>query len=231
MKTATKYQVDSIVKAIKHYIEQQWPRTLPDLLRMKRAMQGLDKGPHLSGRVSLNLFPEPAAAIRLATDFNIPSVLPASFYILSTFNRESISGSYSAQWKLLDKNNLNRYYSGRSALAQEFVMTSGLAYDVGYPDECTGVFDDAEMDDGDGLDWSSCRRTLAKLREGRQKPVHTATSAISAAYDLDPLLLYIKEYDEVFGWDICSNCRQEAQDSIECQLERLWRMFPNVFDL
>ena len=64
-------------------------------------------------------FPEPAAATRFATEHDVPSILPAAFYALSTtisectwegVQKNDLRGCYArpVRWELLDKESLLR---------------------------------------------------------------------------------------------------------------------------
>ena len=77
--------------------------------------------------------PEPASAIRLASDFDIPSILPAAFYQLASISTDAdwdayrasptIEGKHlrfgarTAKWSLLDKRDLMRLVHGQKLLA------------------------------------------------------------------------------------------------------------------
>lgn len=233
MKIATKYQVDSVTKAITHHIEQQWPRSLRDLLRMKGAIGALRRGPQVAGPSSLVQFPEPASAIRLATDFNIPSVLPGAYYVLATMNRESAFALGKAKWTLLDKLDLYRYYAGKSVLAQDFMLKAEAVYDVGFPEGCATVYDGDEVWEAfeEEEQFSSCRRVVAKMERETEQGSHSLFEAIRLAYSPDPVLKYMKMYDEVSEWGLCITCQGKARENIESDLEKLWQRLPEAFDL
>ena len=106
LRLATKYAMDPLRKIILHCIEADWPRTLQEwdhlqativhagelksssvLPRMDTdddddnapsSSSGASQGPYID-----DCFPEPASAIRFATEFGCPSILPAAFYQLA----------------------------------------------------------------------------------------------------------------------------------------------------
>ena len=85
--------MDSFRSRIVRHFEADWPRTLAEWDRLEAEIDYMmeehqdDKNEDYYGRVD-GLFldqrlPEPAAAIRLALEFGIPSILPAAFYTLA----------------------------------------------------------------------------------------------------------------------------------------------------
>lgn len=88
---ANKYQVDFIRQKIVARLESDWPQTISAWERLESEISTMgDQEIALgySGSPSRpltldNALPEPASAIRLARDCNIPSILPAAFYHLS----------------------------------------------------------------------------------------------------------------------------------------------------
>ena len=119
-----------------------WPTTLDEWLVLEDELEKAAReelGLHSLGMD--NRFPEPASAIRIALDYNIPSILPAAFYTLSrirakedwlrrrksnwryrnvdvdndsVFNR---SGLRTARWDLLEKDALYCLLLGKGLLA------------------------------------------------------------------------------------------------------------------
>jgi hypothetical protein len=139
MKLAIKFECDAVRARIVENIEADWPQTLSqwDARRQEAVIARSEHCKLTSGKIG-GLFlddrlPEPASAIRLASDFNIPSILPAAFYQLSllstdadwdecreqpaTAGKQLRFGMRTARWKLLDKRDLIRLVHGQKALA------------------------------------------------------------------------------------------------------------------
>ena len=136
LKLAIKFDCDALRARLVENIEADWPQTLTQWdARQKEAI--IARSEHLNSKTGKvdNLFlddrlPEPASAIRLAIDFNIPSILPAAFYQLSLLGTEADWDAYredpskrlrfgarSARWKLLDREDLMRLVHGQKQLA------------------------------------------------------------------------------------------------------------------
>lgn len=132
MKIATKYEVDSVCKAIKNHLESEWPQTLDELIRLQKDVL-VAKSECISPNPDFyKIFPEPASAIRLATDFDVPSILPTAYYILSTLDadvnwdadkpvphRDASTRGRPARFSLLRDSEMLRYYQGKYRLSKE----------------------------------------------------------------------------------------------------------------
>ncbi|KAF8121087.1 hypothetical protein EV363DRAFT_1366836 [Boletus edulis] len=76
-----KYGIDRIQAQIVRHLESDWPQTLSDWDKVERDIAAI-RGDSDTDRID-DYFPEPAAAIKVAHQFDIPSILPAAFYHLS----------------------------------------------------------------------------------------------------------------------------------------------------
>lgn len=93
LRLATKYQVDALRSRIVRHFEADWPRTLAEWDRLESEIdsmmeehqdeKNLEDFNQVDGLFLDERLPEPAAAIRLAIEFGIPSILPAAFYTLA----------------------------------------------------------------------------------------------------------------------------------------------------
>lgn len=116
---AAKYQVDSLCRAVAEHLKSQWPTTLEQLLKDTRTVPS-----HLPiGRMYI-AFPEPAAAIRLATDLNVPEILPMAYYVLATYpfgkaTRAQPWNHRRPRWHLLHEDECLRAYRGKLELMEE----------------------------------------------------------------------------------------------------------------
>ncbi|OBZ79828.1 hypothetical protein A0H81_01512 [Grifola frondosa] len=136
LKLAMKYECDALRARIVENLEADWPQTLAQwdarrsesiLVRSEHSMQltGKVNGLYLDDRL-----PEPASAIRIASDYYIPSILPAAFYQLALLSTDADWDAYranpgkhlrfgarTARWRLLDKRDLMRLVHGQKLLA------------------------------------------------------------------------------------------------------------------
>ncbi|EIM82193.1 uncharacterized protein STEHIDRAFT_23738, partial [Stereum hirsutum FP-91666 SS1] len=137
LKMANKYQVDKIRRIIIERLESDWPQSLADWRRLEAEIEvmGSDGWAHVEDpdtMVHLHLdrrLPEPASAIRLAQEYNIPSILPAAYYQLSRltveYDTESVEQDAeafvmthgivqrTAQWSLLEGRDFMRVLRGQ----------------------------------------------------------------------------------------------------------------------
>ncbi|KAG1753377.1 hypothetical protein EDB19DRAFT_1979134 [Suillus lakei] len=129
---AQKYQVNQLYEHIVTSIKADWPQTLPrwDFLddinrqRMLEPQTTLPWDPVLDDEQKMS---EPAAAIRIAREFDIPEVLPAAFYHLA---RIEISCDYdeaqqelcprsehAARWGMLTQEDMSCLVRGKEEIA------------------------------------------------------------------------------------------------------------------
>jgi hypothetical protein len=89
----------------------------------------LDSQPDLEPPYPDELFPEPASAIRLARERNIPTILPAAFYHLSRLSiendwgradmqSEGVKNGCAAEWSLLTADDLRCLLTGQAKLSR-----------------------------------------------------------------------------------------------------------------
>ncbi|TFY80782.1 hypothetical protein EWM64_g3230 [Hericium alpestre] len=131
---STKYEITHLRQLIVDRLEADWPLTLEkwdaleDMTMSQRSHHYRFPGPFID-----DLFPEPASAIRLAHDFDIPTILPAAFYHLlripvaddwNLLHKDSPkataealwTGRRTAKWDLLRAEDLLTVLRGRDAL-------------------------------------------------------------------------------------------------------------------
>ena len=97
LKVADKYQIDGPRQLIVQQIENDWPKSLAELLQQQAELEricDIDLFTTFKDVILDNQFPEPASAIRIAIDFNIPTILPAAFYVLSQIEPENDYARY-----------------------------------------------------------------------------------------------------------------------------------------
>ncbi|KIP07176.1 hypothetical protein PHLGIDRAFT_46105, partial [Phlebiopsis gigantea 11061_1 CR5-6] len=88
MRLASKYSIDTIRNRIVDIMNDNWPQTYEQWQIFQAEISAI-KAVHkennglVDGRSFEERIPEPAAAIRFARDFNIPSILPFAFYTLA----------------------------------------------------------------------------------------------------------------------------------------------------
>ncbi|EKM51455.1 uncharacterized protein PHACADRAFT_187954 [Phanerochaete carnosa HHB-10118-sp] len=255
MNLATKYQVDSLCKRIANHLEQQWPQTLEAYVQAQLTIRKaygsqwmlkapLNPGGVLSERSIYLSFPEPGAAIRLATDFDIPSILPAAFYSLSTSGpardwesaRDIASHSLTtrpARWELLNDDNLLRYYRAKYSLKKKLAQLSNVLRDI-FSDRgdnpCTGespyTIDDNEMT------LSPCITIVLKVIEtGMRSKAEDTSDALGVVQGADPLMKLFDLTADVDNWELCMRCADAAKKRLLERMHALWNELPEIFNL
>ena len=225
MSIATKYEVDSICKAIVHHLKAEWPKTLEELVQLKREVRHAyfgEKAVPFPGPE--RALPEPASAIRLATDFDIPEILPAAYYLLSVLDISSWSYSDKrARWDLLRHDELLRYYQGKHRLSQELIHEEGL-FPIDYVDGCSTLVKDFDWDDPDCDFWESskCRKRIESVRGKREYRFRETRDAHRFFAKADPIDELMRFHAECQKWNLCHWCTNVIQDHCRQQMKRIW---------
>lgn len=139
---ANKYGIDHLRDRIIGHVEVDWPQSLwqwdmleAEILAMEETWYMYDE--YKNGPID-DFLPEPASAIRLARECNIPSILPAAFYHLSRLSIEdnrrnprtssvhlepevpyqhSFYGNRTADWTILSSQDYMCLLRGKAKLA------------------------------------------------------------------------------------------------------------------
>ncbi|GJE95933.1 hypothetical protein PsYK624_121250 [Phanerochaete sordida] len=230
MSIATKYQVDSICAAVTKHLRGQWPSTLDAFLQKRgTTRQSLSSGPFYHGIPQQT--PDPASAIRLATDFNIPEILPAVYYELSLLDISRTTAFLTMQerrlprWDLLRPEELLRYYQGKFLLAKRSEQASQV-FALDNEDRCETIFDDYEWESCDIDNCSECRQALARARDCWGEKGSFFQSARG-----DPIHRLLKMYDQLRGSELCEPCAAEFRTECKGRVENLWKSLPKIFSL
>ena len=255
MELATKYQVDSLSKRIISHLQEQWPKSLDEYIRREVGIKLWANKfdvvpPYQKSQSTFVNFPEPASAIRLASHYNISSILPAAFYSLSTTGFEhtwehALKLGFRtldvrpARWELLDNDNLLRYYHGKYILANEYAHISfvlATALQDSYLDDCTGNFHTKESIKhavSNGF-VTPCRQLLSKLIKEKVVKVEdmlNARSAVDIAHRADPLMKMAELVEDIGSWGLCLLCQQTMREALGIKARSLWAELPKIFKL
>lgn len=178
---ANKYQVDSIRQQIVERLESDWPQSYVDWQRQQAEVQvqleynkRIDEGHfHYTKPSRLdNAFPEPASAIRLARDCDIPSILPAAFYHLSRLNIDDdwdtarkpldptapLWAAYTptmhrtVRWSLLTADDLRCMLAGKAAIHKQVVPSTTIGF---CPQDYGDGMDEVDEDEDETCQMSS----------------------------------------------------------------------------
>ena len=223
-----KYECDALRLRIVSSLEADWPQTLAqwDARRAEAVLLRSEHSLQLTGRVNgLYLddrLPEPASAIRIASDYGIPSLLPAAFYTLALLSTDADwdacraadpgkrlrFGARTARWRLLDKRDLMRLVHGQKLLAAH---TRAIGTDVFGPRCPRG------------------RRPCTKARGDCWK--YFQENAPNSMDDPLDILNDCVRLDTLFSELPCASCTSEIIVAAEKKRRELWRSLPAVFNL
>jgi len=227
LKLATKYECDAIRTRIVENLEADWPQTLAqwDARRAEGILARSEHSQQFTGKVNgLYLddrLPEPASAIRIASDYNITSILPAAFYQLALLSTDADWDTYranpgkhlrfgarTARWRLLDKRDLMRLVHGQRLLA---AYTRAIGTDI-FGKRCQrGI------------------KTCAKARSECWK-YFQENAPVSMDDPLD-ILYDCSRLDTLFTDVPCVACVQDIATTSEKKRRELWRSLPAFFNL
>lgn len=230
LKLAIKYECEALRARIVENIEADWPQTLAqwDARRQEAIIARSEHYLRLNGKVD-GMFlddrlPEPASAIRIASDFAIPSILPAAFYQLSLISTDADWESYranpategkhlrfgarTARWKLLDKIDLMRLVHGQKLLA---AYTRAIGTDV-FGTRCP-------------RNSQGCSRARSDCWKYMQE---------NAPVSMDDPLEILRDcmsLHEFFRDLPCASCTSDIATLAEKKRHELWRSLPAFFNL
>ena len=235
LKVAEKYQVDTVKRFVTAQMERDWPTSIFEWATQRAELSHVEMLDSLGmtsvdGPYPDDVFPEPAAAIRLAVDYGIPSILPAAFYCLSTIGIEDDWDRYrggpwlfgeqknqstspictlrrTARWSLLDKDILQRLFIGRTELDRR--MQRFGPHSIEHPCNTSG----------------KCSVSLVELWnvwmarvEGRRR-----------AYPV--LEAFFEFVRETRGSSLCWLCQKMFAKEIDDEMCKVWNDLPRIFSI
>lgn len=182
--------------------------------------------------------PDPASVIRLAIDFDIPSVLPAAYYALSTYDISAPPYALTAcpwpRWDLLRPEELLRYYQGKLQLSRKFALTSSELYDMLYDDDydaCDAPVEDYDWDEQDIAESSKCRQILASALDSYAAGYPSLRSSYEAIATADPIHALMEIYERPSSAQLCMSCYKVFKSRCRKRIENLWETLPKTFSL
>jgi hypothetical protein len=256
LRLATKYGMEPLRKLVLHCITTDWPQTLQEWDHLQAAIAharelkpftlahplaspgelddstATSQGPYID-----DAFPEPAAAIRLATDFACPAVLPAAFYQLAVTDPAAdwdefraraadgdgdpvtawehqcalANGGRTARWALLDRANLMRFLRGRTKLDEWLSDIEDCLTSYLGTAECVDMFH-CERVRGD------CRRQFLLEGPGRTRP-------------FDPLNAIRHLVGVIPHLQLCGACARHIRNELLRVRQEIWDEIPSMFGI
>lgn len=221
---ATKYQISYIRDCIVERLESDWPQTILSWDTLEGEIERTTEHSNVHWYTD-DRFPEPASAIRLARDFNIPSILPAAFYQLSRLNiaddharqRKEDNSLYdpsfniarTARWDLLSGDDLLCVMRGQEKLrkvVRQFV-----------PPLLCGKTDFSQLCD------------ISKVLNELSREHGAATTTDVLEHFRQITIHYRKEYGT--ERNICDPCEDVADELLGSIREKIWKKLPEYFEL
>lgn len=230
LKLAIKYECDALRTRLVESIEADWPQTLAqwDARRSEaiiaRSEHSLRANGKINGLYLDDRLPEPASAVRIASDFEVPSILPAAFYQLALISTDADwdiyrmsaateakylrFGARTARWQLLDKRDLMRLVHGQKCLAS-YTRSIG-----------TDIFG------------SRCPRNAKGCSKARNDCWKYMQENAPVSMD-DPLdiLHDCMSLSDLFTDLPCATCSADIATLAEKKRHELWRSLPAFFNL
>ncbi len=213
MRLSDKYCIDKIKGAIVERITKDWPTTVNQYDSAAQAR--MEMGSVFPMFMTWDYaFPEPVAAIELATKFDIPEILPAAFYRLATINT-SINWSDmeykpAGRWSELSPQNMVRFIIGRDKLYKSTVQR--ILEVLEEPSEHT-----------------ACDTVRAVQRQ--DFITATLLEANVTGY-MDPLRIYHQLREKINGTSgICFHCQFRIADRLNEERGVVWECLEEFFDL
>lgn len=216
-----KYEVDSVCEAIAHRLKEEWPTTFRDFAQsMRDAHQPVDSPSNSSPARS---FPEPASAMRLAADFNIPEILPTAYYVLSTYDKRA---SAEVLRDLLRSEDLVRYYQGKQQLAHQFAHVAMLyKHDLGCPQRTAKSYGDFPYVTQPS---SRCWDILSTFEQDWVNSSHKTFVQMLQRGDL--VNTYIDEFIKRSN-RLCPSCEVKFKAKCKQAIKDIWNDLPTTFSL
>lgn len=242
---ASKYQIDGLRSRIVSRIEADWPLCLDEWDRFNRT--GIAKLP--AGETSLDccrwdtLLLEPIAAIHLARTLDIPSILPAAFYLLSRIPvdhlwdgccgahcKELIRPSrlrgrkIGARWELADGSDFRTLVYGRRRL-EKSMESARFTFRM-------TLFQLASkhIDDEDGLEDETDERNVCSRAADALICLFRLPETAETPLDILEIVKLV-EGTARNSDRICLECRAEIAKFCKTRRETIWKNLPRYFDV
>ena len=249
LKLIDKYEVEHLRDHLIRHIEADWPKSPMEWIisyRIRQTHRDVNKFHGELGRNTPleNSFPEPASAIRLAREYDIPTILPAAFLELVGIDHDKDWDDLredddnlpfdirSARWGLLNDLDRSRLADGKRKLAtycaglRELVLT--IPADI-----CRGDFLDCQAE-----------LTFRKRHPGRSTSMNEEQDSFLLGKTvvreewpqlpferLNPMVILQEMDDALRDWDLCADCCKRIRQSIAQKMQECWTELPEIFGL
>lgn len=269
MDIAAKYQVANVRPFIVNQLTAEWPKQLlPWLLRhneLKTAYKVISFAddslfnPDEHFRWVQNRAPDPASAIRIALDHNIPSILPVAFYTLCQVDAEADYNRWEHEkWSFECQDYVNRldtftysdrcYDHGIERLARWDLVDRDSMYRLAMGKRAltdtnlnlSSVFvsqskktDDIDHQPEECKTKERCRAERVRLEKVHRLQIQPySMSGNDSIQRPDPLArLWGWWEEEDLSGDLCESCAVTLKQRIRDKMEQIWEDLPHMFHL
>ena len=231
----------SLRSRIIRILEESWPTSFSQWTSWHAEVQATEAahraapGGMIAGRYFDDSVPEPASAIRLALDFDIPTILPAAFYTLagipSSHDWDNVRAHSpeklknppyrTARWTLLDRAVFWRLTRGREELVRHLARW-----------EASFMYKPTDL--------PSSPEHATHARAARCQYAHSQIPQwchldgvwnMAGALAPNPLRDLGKVHEMVLKWGLCGPCSEALRKRIVTQQRDLWVEVPRMFEL
>ena len=234
MKLASKYEIDAMRKRIVALVEDTWPRSLEQWLLFHAQANVIQDtydvadGQFICGKDFARRVPEPAVAVCIVRDFDIPSVLPCAYYTLACISFDHDWGTNEkpslplalgyalARWHMLDIVDMETVLRGWEELVRIMALNVRWASVKRVRDvleSCMGCDDFCQI-----------KASAIQVRWKRSVSVDFREVQCS-----DPLGILQGIYEEHSQWEVCYMCTAALKRCVRSQQEYIWGRLSEIF--
>ncbi len=231
---ASKYLMMNLRESLVRIVESEWPLTVDDfdardqLLHDYFERRTRGNGEDLRDEWPVLFIPEPGAAIALAEEFGIRSILPAAYYDLSRcnphidwvkFNYVLPAQSFKpARWGCLSRSSLRKLYR-----LQDFLLDEANDIFYGWGDdvekECNCPLDDSRQ--------GECKKAWVELVELEGSDMSFRAHERDILLDLRSLRTRVSQ-SSVPSIKICFQCQRKFIKAIDDRRRGVWERIQEV---
>ncbi|KAI0055885.1 hypothetical protein BV25DRAFT_1719063 [Artomyces pyxidatus] len=230
LRLATKYDAPKIRNIIIRSLEMNWPTTPRAWETLQcQILEDVDHDFEDLGVSNVSkLYPDPVLAIRLATEFDLPHILPVAFYdlfrVLDSTPLDPPPGELPQPFRVADISiltgeDLRIFTLGAARLRTAHSQALHDASHISPLNTCERRFA------WDTADPEPCARALsAWMRSPDDRPT----------VGTDPLGWLRRTIDDLESSPpegVCDACVQSIQDKLSLIMEKLWKSLPHIFVL
>ncbi|GJE88201.1 BTB/POZ domain-containing protein [Phanerochaete sordida] len=227
LRLAAKYDMESVTRELVPVLERHWPSTYAGWVHAEKGFRLSHPG---VVQITRERYQDPAAAVRLAMDLCLRSVLPAAFYDLSRISiRKPLRAVPHDRWAdaaLLSWEDMERLTIARERLARYLEEDLFRTIERSITDLM------GHIGDVYGIRKHSCEGNLEKWWV-RAHPVPGRAYSDGPLASLQGLAeaLENEDSDDEYLTNVCRGCRRELAGELRLEAPDLWNKLPELFDL